>query len=402
MRWIFDRVGSVYRPAQSVFGGQPFPPQPRSYFVGQAMANLGRNVFVGLPVGTGELFAVDRDGDDLFDGDEVAVYGTNPTNIDTDGDGYRDGHEVKNPNPGGNPLIPTVHDPVFGASDGTNPTATDVRTLWFNQRQATIVVETDEPTTILVTYSANGLSQRTDVSSTFAKQHRVVLDELVPSTAGGPLFTFTGTVRLTDLAGNWTIIQSLPNPPPLFGVFGPTPITTPTFQSPTNEVVLGNLQWMSAQSNYATQTFAATAKFRVESKLGGPPAIPLQGQVAIFRVFQDGTPIAFASAGAQMFSVNTAVPANPPNPPIPTLYSTLSGAVPGPFLVADVATDSFGDGTVSFTLSGLTGHPKIMLAVEFVGPTVGAFDTANPFIEWFNRWSLPDTPAQFRAVETTY
>ena len=37
----------------------------------------------------------DTDGDGLTDGDEVSVYGTRPTISDTDGDGYDDGTEVQ-------------------------------------------------------------------------------------------------------------------------------------------------------------------------------------------------------------------------------------------------------------------------------------------------------------------
>jgi hypothetical protein len=36
----------------------------------------------------------DADGDKLFDDDEANVYGTDPHNPDTDGDGSNDGHEV--------------------------------------------------------------------------------------------------------------------------------------------------------------------------------------------------------------------------------------------------------------------------------------------------------------------
>jgi Bacterial TSP3 repeat len=48
----------------------------------------------------------DRDGDGLFDDDEMTVYGTNPDVADTDGDGPDDGQEVfdgTNPNDPNNP-----------------------------------------------------------------------------------------------------------------------------------------------------------------------------------------------------------------------------------------------------------------------------------------------------------
>ncbi|NCD01037.1 hypothetical protein EOL94_03020 [bacterium] len=40
--------------------------------------------------------SVDSDGDGLIDIDEVNVYGTDPLNPDSDGDGYNDGQEVRN------------------------------------------------------------------------------------------------------------------------------------------------------------------------------------------------------------------------------------------------------------------------------------------------------------------
>jgi hypothetical protein len=50
-----------------------------------------------LPGGAARVLAAqrsDRDGDGLFDDDEVQVYGTNPDVYDTDGDGSGDGEEV--------------------------------------------------------------------------------------------------------------------------------------------------------------------------------------------------------------------------------------------------------------------------------------------------------------------
>ncbi len=39
-------------------------------------------------------FRRDSDGDGLLDGEEVTVYGTDPANIDTDGDTYADEAEL--------------------------------------------------------------------------------------------------------------------------------------------------------------------------------------------------------------------------------------------------------------------------------------------------------------------
>lgn len=49
-------------------------------------------LFLTIPA---SVFAsVDTDGDELSDADEIAIYGTDPNNLDTDGDGFADGLEI--------------------------------------------------------------------------------------------------------------------------------------------------------------------------------------------------------------------------------------------------------------------------------------------------------------------
>jgi hypothetical protein len=79
--------------------------------------------------GLGTAFArSDRDGDGLFDSDETNVYGTDPDNPDTDGDGIDDGQEVFDgtdpltPNGGGAPPQGGGQPPADGGVDCTvNP-----------------------------------------------------------------------------------------------------------------------------------------------------------------------------------------------------------------------------------------------------------------------------------------
>jgi len=53
-----------------------------------------------------DINLIDSDFDGLSDYEEVRVYGTNPLNPDTDGDGYKDGDEVKNGyNPNGEGIL---------------------------------------------------------------------------------------------------------------------------------------------------------------------------------------------------------------------------------------------------------------------------------------------------------
>lgn len=57
----------------------------------------------------------DRDGDGLFDDDETGVYGTDPDNPDSDGDGVDDGQEVFD---GADPLTPAGGAPPAGCAEG--------------------------------------------------------------------------------------------------------------------------------------------------------------------------------------------------------------------------------------------------------------------------------------------
>jgi Stigma-specific protein, Stig1 len=61
----------------------------------------------------------DRDGDGLFDDDEVEVYGTNPDVFDTDGDGVGDGEEIYNRDNGlGGPSDPLTPGGGGGCAPG--------------------------------------------------------------------------------------------------------------------------------------------------------------------------------------------------------------------------------------------------------------------------------------------
>ncbi len=84
----------------------------------------------GIPDGCDDSVVVDSDADGLTDADELNVYGTDPTQFDTDRDGLGDGAEVHGQN--GFVTDPTKADTDGdGRSDGkeyqqgTNPTVPD-------------------------------------------------------------------------------------------------------------------------------------------------------------------------------------------------------------------------------------------------------------------------------------
>jgi len=68
--------------------------------------NLAKEIFITEPGVVGfqsQLPETDSDNDGLTDMEEINTYGTDPNNIDTDGDGYVDGEEVEN---GFDPAVP--------------------------------------------------------------------------------------------------------------------------------------------------------------------------------------------------------------------------------------------------------------------------------------------------------
>lgn len=85
----------------------------------------GEEVYLGTDPRTPGAAAprVDRDGDGLYDDDETNVYGTNPDVYDTDGDGVGDGEEVYL---GANPLVPGGPVGPTGPTGATGPTGPSV------------------------------------------------------------------------------------------------------------------------------------------------------------------------------------------------------------------------------------------------------------------------------------
>jgi hypothetical protein len=163
MRWVWDRSLLVFRAEDSSVA-----PRSVEFFITQAMAGTGSNIFLGLPVGMGERFGVDSDADDLYNRDELAL-GTDPLNPDTDGDGFPDGHEVLN---GGDP-----NDPTVGSNDTTSPTVSNVKLLYVTARVAKIRFDVDEPTVFSAIWTS-GNSSGGDATSLFEKTHTVLLSDL--------------------------------------------------------------------------------------------------------------------------------------------------------------------------------------------------------------------------------
>ncbi len=387
--WVFNRATGLFDADDTTLASQPL-----SFFTSQATSGRGSNVFVGVPIGSGERFGVDYDADDLFNGDEVTRT-SNPYDKNTDGDRFWDGHEVKN---GGDPVVTAIV-----SNDITAPTVTDVQTLWFTQRVATLTVFTNEPTAVTATYQLNGGPAQTLSENRHRKVHRLVLTDLLPSTAGPTITvvnTYSGTIKVTDLAG---LSTTVPIPAPTNPVFSflpnfSPPITTRPFTDGEGVMVAGDLRWQTVTVNSGAGTLQGTAEIRVDQKLGRPNVNQIQGAVAIFRVLRNGQPVAFTSSGAQSFSVNG------------TLYATTSPPFPralsGPFLVSSL-TDVNGLATASFSASGYSPGDTFTLNLEFIAMPTTSHSSANPDVLGVSAWSMPDNrsfnfPGNCRGLSITF
>ncbi len=364
MRWVF--AGGMFWPEDSTQA-----PQPPSFFVTQATAGLGSNVFVGLPAGMGERFGVDYDGDQLRNVDELAA-GTLVYTPDTDGDTFPDGHEAI---VGDDPLTPQG-----SSADSTPPTVLRAVSQFVTTRVTRINVETDEPVKIQIDYD-EGIAPKSRVVSGLSRSHSVVLNNLLPSTAGGPTFSYSGRIVVTDAAGNSTT-----TPLPSFA--------TRTFNDSPNTTVIGNLRWTVQAISIPPGSLAATAAVRVDQKTGGPPALAKPGHVVLARIFRNGVlDPTFTAAGASRKVANFDFVTGGGN----VTYSGLSG----PFLVS-TTTDALGNATFQFNLTGLSSGDDITLNIELVAIEVTAPPPPVFTVTDIRLWSMPDTLARFRQLEMTY
>lgn len=133
--------------------------------------------FQGVPFWSGNRIGVDRDRDGLMDGNET-VLGTDPTNPDTDGDGFWDSFDD-------NPLVPDV-----SVSHTEAPVISNLTVQSLNARTAKLVYETDifSPTRVLYGETTEyGLDQGDDLvlapgSNHWKRKHVVYLRSMKDGT----------------------------------------------------------------------------------------------------------------------------------------------------------------------------------------------------------------------------
>ncbi len=377
MRWNYNRATGLFDAADTSVTSQPL-----SFFTGQALAGTGSNVFVGLPVGMGERFAVDYDGDDLFNGDEVAL-GTDPFDRDSDEDGWPDGHEVHN---GGNPLSVGV-----GSADTTDPAIDRAVTQMVTGQVARINVETDEPCKVTVFYSRTGGPQQQASTERYAKTSSVLLTDLLNSTSGSPWITYSGTVQVTDLAGR-TANVALPNMPAhnlALPGSPPAPLTTRSFKTGGTDLVVGDLEWSFRAFNRGGTGATAIARVRVDRMTGGPPAIQVPDIRVIARVFRNNELVTtfLPVGGSRKLSGFDYEKGGSP---------LAFGGLPGPFLLSEV-TGGAGEAELGFRLAGLSKGDTITLNIELLVEQNEAYSTFTA--KDITRFVMPATKAEHRSLD---
>lgn len=322
VRWAFDRDLGKFRADDSNLK----PRRPQDF----ARKIEGEShLFLGLPVGMGERFAIDFDGDGWPNVDERRG-GGDPFQFDTDRDGFPDGHEVAH---GGDPL---------GAEslpeDREAPGVRGLRLLWRTTKVARLAWQTDEPTTWRIEYMRAGGEPEVahpPRGRTFgpARDHVALLHDLVPSTEPSPTQHYEVTVVAIDPAGNETRAA-------LEGGFDTDVYLEHVDEAP--EVIVEDLQWGLLERREGD--LIGHVKIRVDYKQGGPPAIPAPGYAWIAKVFVDGVEVKNVEpVGDFTHRIADFTLSKRPEDVVPQPF------LPGPFLLTR-ETDAEGRGELAFRI----------------------------------------------------
>jgi len=156
-------------------------------FVAEALAG-SPVTFLGVPVGMGLTMGIDRDCDQLLDLDEV-VQGTDPDDVDSDGDKLPDGWELSRI------LDPLSFDLV--TADTQAPSLTGpVRVTYATTNSIKFEFDADEQSRVHVFVNGGTPVQRVPLDHHSDTRHWVILNNLQPDTA------YTIGLELRDPAGN--------------------------------------------------------------------------------------------------------------------------------------------------------------------------------------------------------
>jgi hypothetical protein len=249
LRWSWQRATGLFRAEDPAV-----PAKNLDFFLGQARTGQGDMVFVGLPVGTGDVFGIDRDDDGLLNKQEAA-FSCNPEKRDTDGDGFSDGYEVAN---GSNPALASSL-PV----DTTPPVVTNLRRTWITSKVARLFWDTNEQTTFRIQYSTGGDPPLAVGSKELRKVNTALLTMMKPSSGPGLKNVYSGSLTVFDERGNATTVPLPAGIETLDGIFA---ADAQGHVAAPFSTLLGTLAWTQITKNTAAGTLTAKARARVDRK----------------------------------------------------------------------------------------------------------------------------------------
>ena len=363
MRWYWDPKQQLLIPEDSTV-----TPQQVGVLLTQARNGQSSNTFIGLPVGSARRFAVDKDGDDLFNIDELNQPngGSDPEVVDSDGDGFWDGHEVANGS------IPT--DPMSIPVDTTRPrfVGDKVSVIWKTAKIAVVQFATTEQTTATILYKSTTGDVGKAVSSHFARRHRIVLSDLDPSDALNAS-VYDGIVKIEDHAG-------LDNQP---RKFLPT-FTTDGFIGQTDRVKIDDIGFQIAP---AFPTDSMTVRVQAVQRVNNSTPIGLSGyQVVASISLDDSLPVALNTMGGpQSFTV------------LGQPYTDL----PGPFVLSTGLTDVNGFADLSFSVPSAVAGQKLTVVIQAIQRPGMMWTSTAPDFDVMSDWSFPATPKDLRTLSIT-
>ncbi|MGE3164686.1 MAG: YncE family protein [Planctomycetota bacterium] len=352
MEWLYDRVSNVFVPADSTQS-----PRSVNFFISEGLAGRASTTFVAVPHCMGERFGVDYDNDGLYNGDETVTWMTDPYLADHDGDTYLDGHEVDHGSlPADNMSVP---------NDGMVPTIVGQPTiLWKTTKVARLVFETSEPTIATVNWTDSAGASGTETSDIWSTCHSLVLINLTPSRGTGAAVTVTGTISLTDRAGN-PGTGTVPS------------FTTLNFQGlGSSQTKLDSLTVSVMPATPPATGMIGTASVRVVERHSSPLGNPIGGQVVLARIFVNGVLDTTITGGVPNFDYDGA--------PYPHLN--------GPYLVS---TTSGSNGMVQFAFGvpNASSADEICINMEVVAEAPSGWNPALPAFpaNALSTWSFSDT-----------
>ncbi len=190
-----NRVGFLFDPASQRFLADRIGVAPQTLAQLDQLAQAGGVLtFLGVPVGSGRRIGIDRDSDDLPDGDELT---TSTVDADSDDDSFRDGYEVLH---GSNPA-----DPLSLPSNPVAPVITQatlafessvvVKFRWETSGEASSRITLRDPTTNVAI--ATFIDRRPD------RRHVMVVRALEPGRS------YLAEIDGADANGNFSAITTI-------------------------------------------------------------------------------------------------------------------------------------------------------------------------------------------------